>query len=152
MSSRELNGTKLRGFRTGARTRRGDLLLVAALICAVLGVGGLYVWHRVSVAAAHARIEANWRTAQGPMIARLKQGHPLQYGDVWATHSTLVCGFVNGWGSFGGLSAMTPFYVWKAKPFFALDMTALAFSPGWRECLDDHWVDLVSNGRPVARR
>jgi hypothetical protein len=129
-----------------------DLLLIAGLVCLLPAAGGLFLWRQASAKAAHVRIEVGWRGAQAPLVARLKQGHPLQYGDVWATHTGLICGFVNGWGSFGGLSAMTPFYVWKNKPFFAPDISVLDFAPGWRECLGDHWVDLVRDGRPVARR
>jgi hypothetical protein len=156
-SSRELKVSKTSlaqagGFGRARGVSRGlDLLLGLALAAALIGAGGLYVWHRTSTAAARARIAVDWRGAQAPLVARLKQGHPLQYGDVWATHTGLICGLVNGWGSFGGLSAMTPFYVWKAKPFFALDMTALSFAPGWRECLGDHWTDLVKDGRPIPK-
>ncbi|MHB8287431.1 MAG: hypothetical protein ACYDD1_22530 [Caulobacteraceae bacterium] len=156
-SSRELNAKpasrRAGGFGRAKGVSRGlDLLLGLVLACVVLGAGGLYVWRSASIAALHARIAVDWRRAQTPLVARLRQGHPLQYGDVWATHTGLICGFVNGWGSFGGLSAMTPFYVWKDKPFFALDMTALSFAPGWRECLGDHWTDLVKDGKPVVPR
>ncbi|MHB8285031.1 MAG: hypothetical protein ACYDD1_10185 [Caulobacteraceae bacterium] len=151
-SSRQLNAglNRRRGFRQNGAAKGPDRLLIAGLLCVLLLAGGLYLWRRAADQAEHARIGSDWRTAQGPMIARLRQGHPLEYGDVWATHTGVICGFVNGWGSFGGLSSMTPFYVWKNKPFFALDMTALAFAPGWRECLGDHWTDLVKDGRPVT--
>lgn len=154
-SSRELNtkGVNLRtgGFRRARGVSRSlDLLLGLALICTLLGAGGLYIWHRSYVVVMRAKIAVDWRRAQAPLVARLKQGRPLQYGDVWATHTGLICGLVNGWGSFGGLSAMTPFYVWKTKPFFTPDMPTLTFAPGWRECLDDHWTDLVKGGRAVS--
>jgi len=139
------------GFRRAQGVSRGlDLLLGLALVCALIGAGGLYVWHRSSVAAARAKIAVDWRQAQAPLVARLKQGRPPEYGDVWATHKGLICGMVNGWGSFGGLSAMTPFYVWKTKVFFAPDIPTLTFAPGWRECLDDHWTDLINEGYPVS--
>lgn len=153
-SSRQLNAAttpRASGLRRAEGMAKGlDLLLLVVLVCVIPIAGGLYLWNRAAANAAHARIETAWRGAQAPIITRLKQPRALEYGDIWATHTGLICGFVNGWGSFGGLSAMTPFYVWKSKPFFALDMTALAFAPGWRECLDDHWVDLVKDGRPVV--
>ena len=62
---------------------------------------------------------------------------------MWATRSGMYCGLVNGRHSFGGLAGMTPFAVDGEHPVFALDETALAFAPYWRQCMTDQWIIVV---------
>jgi hypothetical protein len=136
-------GPARRRFKLG---RSGDLLDAAFIIVLVATVpvaAGVYLHDRIARAGAHARGQAAWAAVQPAMVARLKQGRPLEYGAVWATHSGRICGMVMGWGSFGGLSAMTPFYVWQGRPTFSPDASEQDFAPGWRECVGDPWIELV---------
>ncbi|WP_158918449.1 hypothetical protein [Caulobacter sp. S45] len=121
-----------------------DAALLVVFVGAVpIGLGAV-IYDHATRAAARTRAERIWTQMQPVMVAHLKQGRPLEYGAVWATHSGLVCGLINGWGSFGGLSGMTPFYVWKAgKPVFAPEVSVTDFAPGWRDCATDAWIELV---------
>ncbi len=150
MSVFSSTSAKARGGRKRRRLwglERSVSALDGALVVVVLGlipVGlAAYLHDHAGRAAAHARAERVWVQVQPAMVARLNQGMPLEYGAVWATHSGLVCGLVNGWGSFGGLSGMTPFYVWKGKPTFAPDTHGDDFAPGWRQCVIDPWIEVV---------
>jgi hypothetical protein len=114
------------------------------ILLAVAPVGlGLYGLDRLHHAAAKASAIAAWRRAQPAIVARLAQPTTPEYGAVWSTHKGLICGLVNGWGSFGGLSGMTDFYVWKGKPTFKPDVPASAFARAWGECGEDTWIELV---------
>jgi hypothetical protein len=126
--------------------RSGDMLdaaFVAVLVTAIPVAAGVYLYDRAGRGAAHARDQQAWVAAQPAMVARLKQPRPLEYGAVWATHSGRICGMVMGWGSFGGLSGMTPFYVWRGRPSFSPDVSEEDFAPGWRDCVGDPWIELV---------
>jgi hypothetical protein len=101
-------------------------MLDAALLVVLLGAApvgaAVYLHDRAARGAARAQAETAWAAVQPAMVARLKQSQALEYGAVWATHAGTLCGMVNGWGSFGGLSGMTPFYVWHGRPTFAPDV------------------------------
>ncbi len=126
--------------------RSGDMLdaaFIVVLVATVPVAAGVYLHDHASRAAASGRDRRAWAMAQPAMVARLKQGRPLEYGAVWATHTGRICGMVMGWGSFGGLSAMTPFYVWQGRPTFSPDVSEEDFAPGWRDCVGDPWIELV---------
>jgi hypothetical protein len=130
--------------------KRGDRLasrLDAMALVLVLGVApvglGMYGLDRMHHAAAKASAFAAWRRAQPAIAARLAQPNPPEYGAVWSTHKGLICGLVNGWGSFGGLAGMTDFYVLNGKPTFKPDVPPEAFARAWGECGEDTWIELV---------
>jgi len=138
---------------SGARARRRkrgqplesrlDAMALILVLCVIpLGLG-LYGLDRVRHAAAQASAVAAWRRVQPTIIARLGQPNPPEYGAVWSTHKGLICGLVNGWGSFGGLAGMTDFYVWNGKPTFKPDVPPEGFARAWGECGEDTWIDLV---------
>jgi hypothetical protein len=122
-------------------------MLDAAFLVVLLGAipVGAAVWlhDRAARQSAYQSAEQAWVRVQPAMTGRLKQSQALEYGAVWATHAGTLCGMVNGWGSFGGLSGMTPFYVQNGKPVFAPDVSETVFSPGWRDCLGDPWIELL---------
>ena len=134
------------GDATGLVVTVFGVLLVAVL----LTVAGYYAKDRlIDRPAATARAKALWPGAQAAVAARLKQQDPLEFGEVWATHEGLICGMVNGRGSFSGLIGMTPFYVDGGKATFALDETAMDFADHWRLCSRDNWA-VVLPGSPQA--
>jgi len=111
------------------------------LLAASLAGGGLY--DNLQRERARPEVLARWPAVRRILAQRLNQGDPLEFGAVWATHSGMVCGLVNGRGSFGGLAGMTPFAVDGERPVFALDETALDFAAYWRECTDDQWISIL---------
>ena len=119
---------------------RLGLLVVGGIVLlgALMAGGGLYDHiHREIV---RPRAMRTWIQARQVLAGRLKQQDPLEFGQVWATHSGLICGLVNGRHSFSGLAGMTPFAVEGDQAVFALDQTALAFAPYWRDCVTDQWI------------
>ena len=131
----------------GARRRRPasestGLLFVGSLIAlgALMAGGGVY--DRVQRELARPAAMRTWSHARMVLARRLKQPDPLELGAVWATHSGMICGQVNGRGSFGGLAGMTPFAVEGDQAVFALDQSAVGFAPYWRDCMTDQWITL----------
>ncbi len=127
-------------------------VLVAAggLAAAALALlGGYYVKDAVDHGPATAAAQRKWTAARPAIAARLKQGS-LEFGAVWATHTGVICGMVNGRGSFGGLTGMTPFYVGAGAPVYALDETAEAFAPGWSHCMRDSWITILPGSKSAG--
>lgn len=122
--------------------RIGRLFMGAVILVAVaLGAGeGYDLWRRQAV---RPQTIQSWPHARSVLEVRLHQGEPLEFGAVWATHSGMFCGLVNGRHSFSGLAGMTPFVVEGDQATFALDQTALAFAPSWRACMTDKWITVL---------
>jgi hypothetical protein len=89
----------------------------------------------------HARSMARvrWASVKPRLIARLAQPHALELGRVWARRDGRVCGLVNGWGSFGGLTGMTRFYAQGDEPVFKQDGRP-DFEEEWWACKRDRYV------------
>ena len=122
--------------------RLGALFIGAmTLIALIFLAGGLYDHVRRQMERPF--IAARWDDARRVLAARLHQQDPLEFGAVWATHSGMICGLVNGRGSFSGLAGMTPFAVEHGQAIFALDQTALSFAPYWRDCMTDQWIKVL---------
>ena len=117
------------------------LTLLPVLGAVTLTVGALS-WDALLSRHARAALTRRWAQTQPIMIARLHQSEALQYGQVWATHSGLICGTVYGRHSFSGLTAMTPFFVKDGRPTFQADAKFDDFTPSWRECVADEWLVL----------
>ncbi len=133
------------GAGAGRRTLADQIgvLFVSALVLLGVGLTGAFLSDRVSREMARPHAAESWRRARQVLTVRLHQEDPLEFGAVWATHSGLICGLVNGRHSFSGLAGMTPFAVDGPRAAFALDQTALAFAPYWRECMTDQWIRLL---------
>ena len=80
-----------------------------------------------------------WAGVKPRLIARLAQPHSLELGKVWARRDGRVCGLVNGWGSFGGLTGMTRFYAQGDEPVFKQDGRP-GFEEEWWACRRDRYV------------
>jgi hypothetical protein len=80
------------------------------------------------------------------LVSRLDQRAPLEFGAVWSTRTGVICGLVNGWGSFGGLTGMTRFIAVDDTPAFVedapTDQTAQRFKTQWATCRFDPWIVL----------
>jgi hypothetical protein len=132
-----------------ARRRRrstADLLgalLVGGLAVLAAALGGGYAYDALHREAVRPKVLESWPHARAVLEARLHQGAPLELGAVWATHSGVICGLVNGKGSFSGLAGMTPFAVEGDHAVFALDQSALVFAPYWRDCTTDQWITIL---------
>ena len=136
-----------RGDATGTVVAAAGVLLAAGL----MAVAGYYAKDRfIDRPAATARDKALWPAAERAVAARLKQPDALEFGEVWGTHEGLICGMVNGRGSFSGLIGMTPFYVDRGKATFALDETAMDFADHWRLCSRDTWVVVVPGSQEAG--
>jgi len=98
------------------------------------------------VAASRPRAEAKWRIVRAMLVSRLDQRVPLEFGAVWSTRTGVICGLVNGWGSFGGLTGMTRFIAVGDTPAFIEDapndQSANRFNTRWFTCRFDPWVVL----------
>jgi hypothetical protein len=98
------------------------------------------------VAAGRPRAEAKWRIVRAILVARLDQRAPLEFGAVWSTRTGVICGLVNGWGSFGGLTGMTRFIAGSDTPAFVEDApnaeAAKRFNTQWVICRFDPWIVL----------
>jgi len=136
--------------RRPVRRRRGTsathlvgALFVSAAAVLVAGLGVSAVYDKIHREAARPHVMQSWNPARRAVADRLKQSDPLEFGAVWATHSGLICGVVNGWGSFGGLTGMTPFVAQGNRATFALDVGPLAFAPYWRQCMTDQWITIL---------
>jgi hypothetical protein len=98
------------------------------------------------VAAGRPRAEAKWRVVRAMLVGRLDQRAPLELGAVWSTRTGVICGLVNGWGSFGGLTGMTRFIAVGDTPAFVDDApnaeAAKQFNTQWVTCRFDPWIVL----------
>ena len=129
--------------------KRSRTLPVFPLLLLVLIVGGvgLGVYHHVTDQTAKVtatqQAKARFPAVRAAIEKRLAQPHPIELGAVWAMHSGRICGLVNGEGSFGGLTGMTPFYADGAKVTFALDSDPDLFATQWVDCGQDMWVTVL---------
>jgi hypothetical protein len=89
--------------------------------------------------AARSMARVRWASVKPRLIARLAQPHALELGKVWARRDGRVCGLVNGWGSFGGLTGMTRFYAQGDEPVFKQDGRP-DFEEEWWACKRDRYV------------
>ena len=132
--------------RTGAQRTISDrigALFVGGVALLALGLGGAAVYDQVRLEIARPAAIKSWPRARAVLERRLRQGGPLEFGAVWATHSGLYCGLVNGQHSFSGLAGMTPFAVEGDRAVFSLDQTALDFAAYWRVCMTDKWITVL---------
>lgn len=90
--------------------------------------------------AAKSMARVRWASVKPRLIARLAQPHSLELGKVWARRDGRVCGLVNGWGSFGGLTGMTRFYAQGDEPVFKQDGDGQGFEEEWWACKRDRYV------------
>jgi len=100
------------------------------------------------VAAGRPLAEAKWRVVRAMLVWRLDQRNPLEFGAVWSTRTGVICGLVNGWSSFGGLTGMTRFIAVGDTPTFIDDApnaeAAKRFNTQWVTCRFDPWIVLRS--------
>ncbi len=105
------------------------------------------------VGAGRPQAQAKWRIVRAMLVGRLDQRNPLEFGAVWSTRTGVICGLVNGWGSFGGLTGMTRFIAVNDTPTFvddALnDQAAQRFDSRWVICRRDPWI-VLHQGSPDA--
>ena len=135
-----------RPVRRKRRKPAGEIVGVLALWAVAVAGAGLTagaVYDELSRRQGQAEAAQTWKPARLAVADRLKQHEPLEFGAVWATHSGLICGLVNGWGSFGGLTGMTPFAVERNRAIFPFDVGAMAFAPYWRACIKDQWITVL---------
>jgi hypothetical protein len=125
-------------------------LFVGAIVLGGAALGGGQLYDQLRRERARPAIEEHWKAARQAVADRLKQTEPLEFGAVWATHSGLVCGVVNGRGSFGGLTGMTPFAVDGNHAVFALDVSPLQFAPYWRACITDQWITILEGSMEAS--
>ena len=123
--------------------RVGTLFIGAMVLLVALLAGGA-IYDRIHREMVRPAMAGRWDHARQILAVRLhQQPDPLEFGAVWATHSGMICGLVNGRGSFSGLAGMTPFAVEGDQAVFALDQTALNFAPYWRDCMTDQWITVL---------
>lgn len=145
------------GTRPIARRRDHAFSLVLAIIAGLLiaSGGALVVRDRVAGKAISpeerrrllvqnnmarkAAIE-RWQVQRVRLAQTLDQER-LELGAVWSTRDGRVCGLVNGWGSFGGLTGMTRFYT-EGDRFVFSARTREGFHPIWQDCQADRWQQL----------
>ena len=108
--------------------RLGAVFVAATMLMALIFLAG-GVYDHIHRELARPFIAGRWDDARRVLTGRLRQQDPLEFGAVWATRSGMICGLVNGRGSFSGLTGMTPFAVEDGRAVFALDQTALSFAP-----------------------
>ena len=120
----------------------GTVAIVALVLVGAVLVGGL-AYDNIRREQVQPQVIAMWKPARRAVAARLKQPEPLEFGAVWATHDRLICGVVNGWHSFSGLTGMTPFVVAGGRAIFLLDVGAEDFAPYWRQCIADRWITVL---------
>jgi hypothetical protein len=143
--------------RRGVKSRRKTLVVRAfdAVVMGLIALGvGLMVIFVVqfemrveprrpasdaALAPAKTMARIRWASVKPRLIARLDQPHALELGRVWARRDGRVCGLVNGWGSFGGLTGMTRFYAQGDEPVFKQDGRP-GFEEEWWACKRDRYV------------
>jgi len=121
------------------------LIIGAAVVVLALAGGGFLHWKAgVDRAAATVRARQQWVGIRQTIVARLHQTTPIELGAVWAMHTGRICGLVNGKGSFGGLTGMTPFFTDGSKVVFSFDLGSAKFDQPWLDCSGDSWIPLVA--------
>ena len=120
-------------------------LILGAAVVALAAIGGAVVYLKAGAdkAAAKAKAEQQWRSVRQAVMARLNQPAPIELGAVWAMHGGRICGLVNGKGSFGGLTGMTPFFTESGRVVFSFDQDPSIFGRTWLDCSGDMWVPLA---------
>ncbi len=133
-----------------SRGPRIEFLLVAIMLVLPVLYGGSVLWDRMQRSQARPGVMADWPAARALVAARLKQSEAPEFGKVWATHHGTICGIVNGQGSFGGLTGMTPFYVSGGRVVFAIEADPMLFAAGWRDCNRDDWIEVVPGSKETG--
>ena len=119
-----------------------------AVLLLVLGAGGFGYWKAgADRAAATVRDQQAWVGIRQQIVQRLHQENPIELGAVWAMHTGRICGLVNGKGSFGGLTGMTPFFTEGGRVYFSFDLGSAKFDQPWLDCSGDSWIPLVAGTR-----
>lgn len=80
-----------------------------------------------------------WRRARAKLQARFPD-RPLETGEVWATRTGRLCGFVNERST--NTDDMERFYTTPDLEAHFKDEDIYTFIPAWKDCLDDRWVEL----------
>ncbi len=88
-------------------------------------------------AAAAPRALADWKVAYARLSARLADPPP-EVGEVWATRSGRICGFVNDRQS--AVDGMRRFYTVGAIPL--LQSEEDQYRRVWTGCINSRWVEL----------
>jgi hypothetical protein len=129
------------------RTQPSRLPWIIGGVVVVLGLAGAAFAHLTAAAernAATAKAQQQWSGVHQLVVQRLNQPAPLELGAVWAMHGGRICGLVNGKGSFGGLTGMTPFYAEGKHLVFSFDQDPSIFGRVWLDCSGDQWIPLVA--------
>ena len=130
--------------RKTAQSRTPLIIGATVLVLALVGAG-LFHWKTTADrAAATIRAQQQWAGIRQTIVSRLHQTAPIELGAVWAMHTGRICGLVNGKGSFGGLTGMTPFFTDGPRVLFSFDLGSAKFDQPWLECSGDSWIPLVS--------
>jgi hypothetical protein len=134
----------MRRMAARAPTRTPWMIAGAATVLAAVIGGYLYWKARADHAAAMAQARMRWPIVRQAMVTRLAQPFPIELGAVWAMHGGRICGLVDGKGSFGGLTGMTPFFTEGGTVVFSFDQDPAFFGRTWLDCSGDKWVPLVA--------
>lgn len=127
-----------------ARKTPSQIIGGAVLVLALAGGGLLWAKAGADKAAATEQAQRQWTEVRRKVEARLNQPYPIELGAVWAMHGGRICGLVNGKGSFGGLTGMTPFYAEGTHVVFSFDQDSSIFGRVWLDCSGDPYVPLVA--------
>jgi len=130
--------------RKTAPSRTPLIIGAVVLLLAIAGGGFLYWKAGVDRAAAAIRDRQQWAQIRQIIVQRLHQAAPIELGAVWAMHTGRICGLVNGKGSFGGLTGMTPFFADGQRVYFSFDLGSAKFDQPWLDCSGDSWIPLVA--------
>jgi hypothetical protein len=131
--------------RRSTASSRLPLILGAVILVLALAGGGFLFWKSAAdKAAATAKAKQEWVSVRQVVVTRLNQPAPIELGAVWAMHGGRICGLVNGKGSFGGLTGMTPFYAEGTHVVFSFDQDSSLFGRVWLDCSGDMYVPLVA--------
>jgi hypothetical protein len=120
---------------------------IIGVVVVVLGLAGAAFAHwraDTEHAAANVKAQQQWSSVHQLVVQRLSQPAPIELGAVWAMHGGRICGLVNGKGSFGGLTGMTPFYAEGRHLVFSFDQDPSIFGRVWLDCSGDQWIPLVA--------
>ncbi len=130
--------------RRTSPSRLPVIIGAVVLVLALAGGAGFYLKTSAEKAAATAKARQQWTSVRQAMVARLNQPAPIELGEVWAMHGGRICGLVNGKGSFGGLTGMTPFFTEGGRVVFSFDQDPSIFGRTWLDCSGDMYVPLVA--------
>ena len=90
-------------------------------------------------AAARPTAMRNWRQVAAKLQARFPD-RPLETGEVWATRTGRICGFVNRRQT--NTDDMERFFTTSNLKAHFKDEDIYLFIRAWKDCLDDRWVEL----------